>query len=292
MSVSAIGAEPAVMDAIQRASARSGVGFDYLLATARRESGLDCQAKSKTSSACGLYQFVSQTWLSTLKAHGADHGLGGYADDITRTAQGQYVVANPARQAEILALRKDPAVSAAMAADLTADNAKILSDRLGRLPTTGELYAAHVLGAAGAAKLITLAGTTPNAAAADHFADAASRNQGLFYDRAGAPVSAAALASRLTAGLRPAQTPTQVAGLRPSVGLDNEIGTANETPVLATATDPLPALSPAPSIRPFSPWQNGLSHQPQLTLTPQILSILSRLDPPGTDAKEHRSSRI
>ena len=263
MTVSAIGAEQTVMDAIGRASARSGIGFDYLLATAQRESGLDCQAKSKSSSACGLYQFVAQTWLSTLKAHGAEHGLGAYADDIERTAQGQYVVSNPARQAEILALRKDPVASAALAADLTADNAKFLAERLGRPPTEGELYAAHVLGAAGASKLIALSGSNPGAAADGHFADAASRNRGLFYDRSGAPVSVAALTARLTSGEGAART----TGLRPSLGLADPTASADAPDMTA--------------------WSGGLVQAP-LTLTPQVLAILSSLDMPGAAAHDDK----
>ena len=46
-----------VQGAIARAATRTGVDFDYLLAQARLESGLDPSAKAQTSSATGLYQF-------------------------------------------------------------------------------------------------------------------------------------------------------------------------------------------------------------------------------------------
>ena len=305
MTVSAAGALPSVMDAIQRASARSGVGFDYLLATARKESGLDCQAKSKTSSACGLYQFVAQTWLSTLKAHGAEHGLGDYAADIGRNAQGQFTVADPARRAEILALREDPAIAASLAADLAGDNADVLSQKLGRAPEDGELYAAHVLGAAGAAKLLGLAGTNPDGAAADYFADAASRNRGLFYDRTGAPVSVLALARRLTGGAvasAPAATaaaaapvsapaPASVPALRQSIGFAGELDVpfaATPAPVIQASAAPLPSVWQGD-------WRVGTSRAP-LALTPQVLSILSSLYPPdmatADDKPATRRSRI
>jgi Transglycosylase SLT domain len=307
MAVPALGAEPHVMDAIKRASARSGVGFDYLLATAQRESGLDCEAKSKSSSACGLYQFVAQTWLSTLKAHGAEHGLGAYADAIERNAEGQYQVRNPAQRAEILALREDPSVSAALAADLTADNARILAGKLGRPPSGGELYAAHVLGASGAAKLIGLAETKPGAAAADFFGDAAAGNRGLFYDRAGAAVSLAALARRLTGGegaspmaglessrvsLNREKTLSQCLtafpdgkpvstfpgnALRPSLGLPGEVETA---PAMAEISWPAGMAAPAPSAPPSgTSWGAGPA---PLALTPQVLAILASLDAPET----------
>ena len=43
---------------IARASTATGVDFDYLLAQAKIESGLDADAKARTSSASGLYQFI------------------------------------------------------------------------------------------------------------------------------------------------------------------------------------------------------------------------------------------
>src|SRR5262245_28980208 len=84
-----------VLAAIETASRKTGSDFDYLLATARRESNLDNTAKSKSSSASGLFQFIDQTWLSLIKRYGADHGLGRYAEGITRTESGRLVVGSP-----------------------------------------------------------------------------------------------------------------------------------------------------------------------------------------------------
>ena len=55
-----------VLDAVQNASARSGIDFDYLFDVARVESGYNPAAQASTSSARGLYQFTKQTWLATL----------------------------------------------------------------------------------------------------------------------------------------------------------------------------------------------------------------------------------
>ena len=44
--------------AIARAAQATGVDFDYLLAQAKLESGLDPNARAATSSATGLYQFL------------------------------------------------------------------------------------------------------------------------------------------------------------------------------------------------------------------------------------------
>src|SRR5689334_19512162 len=68
-----------VTTAIRDAAQATGTSFDYLLATARVESGLDAGAGASTSSARGLFQFIEQTWLSTLKTVGSALGYGQYA---------------------------------------------------------------------------------------------------------------------------------------------------------------------------------------------------------------------
>src|SRR5215510_8770581 len=78
------------------ATRATGAGFEYLLNTAIRESNLNPNAKARTSSATGLFQFIDQTWLGTMKQSGASLGYGKYANAITRTSQGKYVVNNPA----------------------------------------------------------------------------------------------------------------------------------------------------------------------------------------------------
>ncbi len=108
-----------VAGAIQRAASATGAGFDYLVATARIESNFNPNAAAPTSSARGLYQFIDQTWLGTLKEAGSQLGYGKYADAITKTSSGRYEVSDPAAKAEILALRNDPSANAAMAGVLT-----------------------------------------------------------------------------------------------------------------------------------------------------------------------------
>ena len=72
-----------VVTALQKASAATGVDFNYLLGTAIRESGLKPGAKSGASSASGLFQFVEQTWLSLVKDHGSKYGLSSFANVIS-----------------------------------------------------------------------------------------------------------------------------------------------------------------------------------------------------------------
>lgn len=177
-------ASSAVTGAIRQAAQATGTSFNYLLATAQVESGLNALAGAATSSARGLYQFIQQTWLATMKQAGPALGYGRYADAITVTASGQYQVSDPALRNEILNLRADPAANAAMAGAFTQANAAALSDRLGRAPSEGELYIAHFLGAGSAARLINLAASNPNAKAAEFFPEAAQANSPIFYDRA------------------------------------------------------------------------------------------------------------
>ncbi|MGA0531857.1 lytic transglycosylase domain-containing protein [Hansschlegelia sp. KR7-227] len=186
-----------VTAALKDAAAATGAGFDYLLRTARRESSLDPTAKAPTSSARGLFQFIDQTWLEVLKQDGAKLGLGDAAADVTRSASGRYVVADPERRAEILAMRDDPTASALLAGAFTRRNAATVEAAVGRPATEGELYAAHFLGAQGAVDLITLAATKPDAPAAGAFPAQASANRAIFYDKSRAR-SAAEVYAKLT----------------------------------------------------------------------------------------------
>src|SRR3546814_10451639 len=111
-----------VLDAVQKASARSGIDFDYLVDVARVESAYNPAARASTSSARGLYQFTKQTWLATLDRHGANHGLAWAADAIGRDASGRLSVADPALRQQIFDLRDDPAAASNMAAALTGDH--------------------------------------------------------------------------------------------------------------------------------------------------------------------------
>jgi len=180
-SSSAVGST--VAGAIRQASAATGTSFNYLLATARVESGLNPQAGASTSSARGLFQFIDQTWLGTMKQSGAELGYGRYAAAISRTASGHYQVTDPQMRSEILKLRNDPTANAVMAGAFTRANADILSKKLGRAPSEGELYIAHFLGAGGASRLISAAESNPNANATQYFPNAANANSSIFFDR-------------------------------------------------------------------------------------------------------------
>jgi hypothetical protein len=155
-----------VESAIQRASSATGVDFTFLMGTAKRESGFNPAAKARTSSASGLFQFVDQTWLSTLKKHGSKYGYARYADLISQGSDGRYRVEGDEARKAVLGLKADPHAASLMAGELTSDHASYLRGRVGRDPTSGELYAAHFLGPAGSARLIQAATASPGASAA------------------------------------------------------------------------------------------------------------------------------
>lgn len=185
--------------AIQRASTATGVDFSFLMRTAKRESGGNPAARAQTSSASGLFQFVDQTWLATLKQHGSKYGYARYADLITKGGDGRYRVAGDEARKAVMGLKLDPHAASLMAGELTSDHAAYLRGRVGRAPTSGELYAAHFLGPQGSARLIEAMRSNPGASAASMFPEAASANRSIFY-REGRPVTVAALYGNLTRG--------------------------------------------------------------------------------------------
>ncbi|HWK95467.1 MAG TPA: transglycosylase SLT domain-containing protein [Pseudolabrys sp.] len=198
-SVAGNGIAPQISGAISKAAESTGISFQYLLTTARIESSLNPQAQAATSSAKGLYQFIDQTWLATVKQDGAALGMGQYADAITRTASGRYEVADPGMRSEILKLRTDPAMSAMMAGALARSNASQLTAATGKVPTEGELYAAHFLGPEGAGRLINAVNSRGNANAAAMFPAAAAANKPIFYNRDGSARTVTEVYDRLTA---------------------------------------------------------------------------------------------
>lgn len=182
----------AVRAALNEAAEATGVGFEVLYNMARRESSLDPGAKAKTSSAAGLFQFIDQTWLGMVKMHGARHGLAEEAAAITEGPTGKYVVADPKKREDILNLRFNPVKAAALAGELVQENKLGLERRLGRAVNSAEIYAAHFLGAGGAAKLLS---APPDETAARLLPKAAAVNRGVFYDGARARTVGEVMAS-------------------------------------------------------------------------------------------------
>lgn len=171
----------AVESAVRTAATATGVDFDFLMRTAKRESGYNASAHAPTSSAAGLFQFVEQTWLGVVKRHGAAHGYARYAALIQQGADGRLSVPGEDARRAVMDLRFDPGASAVMAGELAAEHAAYLRGRTGREPTGADLYAAHFLGPQGSAKLLEAVARRPTSEAAALFPDAAASNRGVFY---------------------------------------------------------------------------------------------------------------
>ena len=242
-----------VAGAIKQAASTTGTSFEYLLATAKMESNFNPTASASTSSARGLFQFIDQTWLGTVKEAGAQLGYGKYADAITKSSSGSYSVSDPATRTAIMKLRDDPAAASSMAAVLTQSNSFKLTGRIGRRPTDGELYMAHFMGVGGAAKLISNAEDNPQASAARLFPNAAAANRSIFFDRSGRARSVSEVYSVLTsryagAANSPAtrSAMASVGDIRPSAAL------ASAAPA-APAIDNAAYLSTFPDVRTVTP---------------------------------------
>jgi hypothetical protein len=255
-ATAAAGVDPArvrVAGAIKQAANSSGTSFQYLLATAKMESDFNPTAGASTSSARGLYQFIDQTWLATVKDAGGQAGYGQYADAITKTSSGDYTVSDPAARRAVMKLRDDPQAASAMAAALTQNNSFQLTGKIGRRPTDGELYMAHFMGVGGAAKLIANAEDNPQAAGARLFPNAAAANRSIFYDRQGRARSVSEVYAELNA---------RYAGAANSQATQTALamyGTSPPSTAVASAAAPTPAvdsatyLSTFPAVRPAAP---------------------------------------
>jgi hypothetical protein len=271
-----------IAGAIKQASNSTGASFEYLVATAKMESDLNPTAAAPTSSAKGLYQFIEQTWLGTVKEAGAQFGYGNYADAITKSSSGTYSVGDPATRAAVLKLRNDPVASAAMAGVLTQSNSFSLTGKIGRRPTDGELYMAHFMGVGGAARLITNAEDNPNASGAGLFPNAAAANHSIFYDRSGRARSVSEVYSVLTsryagaANSQTTRTAMAAAGVTRPNAVPANIALASAAPAPAPI-DNAAYLSSFPNARAVAPVVATSSSQDVASSPPQTDPIFRSL---------------
>jgi hypothetical protein len=240
---------PKLLSSVARGAQRTGADFKHLLATAQIESGGDHAARAATSSAAGLFQFTEQTWLQAVHQHGPRHGLDHAANAIQKTTGGRYIVSQEDARHEILALRHDETVSAAMAGELTKDNQAALTAELGRAPSGAELYLAHFLGAAGASRMLKAAAEPDPISAASVLPAAARANANLFY-RHGQAVTAQYLVGRIQGlyervltSVQPISAPAPVE-TRPAASVTAGAGKTEREP-----TSPIPAYPRAAETR-------------------------------------------
>ena len=186
------GIDHGIVAAIRLSSIRTGVDFSYLMKLAAAESNFKPKSKSATSSATGMYQFTHNTWLNTLKTYGAKYGLvGDYASNIehyeTRYGYQRPIVRNEAMYQHLLELRKNPRVSAIMAAEMIRDSEQILTHSFDRKPTQTDLYLTHFLGTDEAITFLRSLEQSPEVHAVELFPEAASSNRNIFHPKSSAP---------------------------------------------------------------------------------------------------------
>jgi hypothetical protein len=141
-------------DMIIAVSKMVGVDPGLMATMASIESGFRGRVKASTSSATGLYQFISGTWKTMIAKYGAKYGL----DPNTPPS--------------------DPRANALMGAEYIRENSEILKAKTGRAPSDTDIYLAHFLGPGGAAKLLK---ADPQANAATLMPQAASANKSIFF---------------------------------------------------------------------------------------------------------------
>jgi hypothetical protein len=119
------------------------------------ESGGRADAQAATSSARGLGQFISSTWMAMIQKHRPDLLQG-------RTPN------------QVLALRDDPQLNAQMTLQFMRDNRAALQSQ-GLPAGPGETYLAHFMGVGGASRALRAPLETPITAVMDAKAIAANR---------------------------------------------------------------------------------------------------------------------
>lgn len=180
------------LESARSVSRISKVGFSDILARAAQESNFNANLKNRSSSAAGPFQFIEQTWLDMLRRHGSAYGLGPEVAQI-RCRNGVNSVADPALKRQLLDLRHDIHLSAAMAGRYLDEVGKDMSRMLRRQPTENERRMGYVLGPGGAAKLIRAAQQNPNGSSGETLPQAAAANGSLFQGPNGALSNAEAV---------------------------------------------------------------------------------------------------
>jgi hypothetical protein len=155
-----------------------------LMAIADKESSFSTGVRARTSSATGLYQFIDATWLKVVNDFGARHGLKKEAAAIS-WVDDELVVADSAERARILDLRREPYLSALLAAEMLKRDASRIGRRIGRELTPGETYLAHFLGPDDAERFMEKVVGEPDSIAADLLPKPARANKPIFFASAG-----------------------------------------------------------------------------------------------------------
>jgi hypothetical protein len=183
MRFGAVRVQRSIVERVVKAAKSTGSDPALLMSIADKESSFASSAKASTSSASGLFQFVESTWLKALKTFGWRYGREEEANAIH--GEDEHPVIAPQKRAEILQLRDDPYLSAALAAEMLKRDGSRIAEHLGRSLTAGETYLIHFLGPDDAERFMTRMDEAPQASAAELLPKPARANKTIFYKREG-----------------------------------------------------------------------------------------------------------
>jgi hypothetical protein len=173
-----------LVETIVKAAEATDADPVLLMAIADKESSFSTAVRAKTSSATGLFQFIDATWLRVVRDFGARHGLRKEAQAIV-WVDDELVVTDPAERARILELRREPYLSALLAAEMLKRDANRIARRIGRELTHGETYLAHFLGPDDAERFMEKVVGEPNSIAAKLLPKPARANKPIFFGNSG-----------------------------------------------------------------------------------------------------------
>jgi hypothetical protein len=197
------------------------------------ESGGNPNATNPNSSATGAGQFISQTWLDTIKAARPD------------LAQGK-------TDAELLAMRTDPQLSREMTEAYANQNQAILTKN-GLPVTPGSTYLAHFAGPGGAVKVLQ---ADPTASAGSVLGDAVVKANPFLAKMTVADLQA--WADRKMGGSAAKPQPTPQAAPAPANGLLN----ASAGGLMAPQAAPQPQQQQAGGLFASMPAEQGMQMAP------------------------------
>lgn len=127
------------------------------------------------------FGFSDEAWLAAVLAYGREANLGEASRRIFRTSAGKLYVPVQEERLRILALRRNTAVAARIAAAMARSSAAELAAALGRPIAPADVYAAHAFGREAAKKLLLAAGREPERRAAEIMPAAAQSHPELFF---------------------------------------------------------------------------------------------------------------
>lgn len=184
MRFGSVKVQQSIVERVVKAAQTTEMDPALLMAIADKESNFSSTAKARTSSASGLFQFVEKTWLKALRTFGWRHGHSDAAAAIAGNEDATPRI-TPQRRAQILNLRNDPYLSAALAAEMLKKDSAKIAEKIGRPLTPGETYLIHFLGPDDAARFMKTMEEAPHTSAAALLPRPARANRPIFYEQAG-----------------------------------------------------------------------------------------------------------